>query len=383
MKPPRAHIRLQGLGADKQLLRLQQMGYTLFDIQKAAPDTLDFGYDAAAGRDLHAYLTDRGFIVTPLPPRGTARRLRLLKSLLPLAVFFLSAMLALSLAARCIWRIEITGAGPYIGEVRAFLREENICEGCLIRRIDPQSLSEKLTFRLPRVAWVRVSLCGLTLSVEITQGVPAPDTHSSSGNGHIIADRDCVIEALHVYAGTAAVQTGDAVKAGDVLIYGHERAQNGTLRPVRARGKITGCSYLTETVRISALSLQSCRTGKSTKMLYLALPFLRLPLSPSPQYLTSEYESVFLPLGGAWFPLQIEKRTVFELYLQPDDADTVSIKEEGARLALQNLLIHCGEHDEIIDKWLYYSMIEGGILSATVTALIRTQIGLFSPETPE
>ena len=110
---------------------------------------------------------------------------------------------------------------------------------------------------------------------------------------------------------------------------------------------------------------------------------LELPLTPSPSYLTEEFESSYLPVGGAWIPLQVEKRTVFELYLQQEAPDEAAIKAEAARLSLQNLLLKCSKNDEIIDKWLYYSMIEGGILSATVTAQVLTEIGLFSPETPE
>lgn len=383
MKPPCRHIRLQGRGAEKQLTRLQNMGCTLYDIQKTAPDTLEIGFPASCADSVIPFLTARGFSVVPLPPRGTARQLHTARQHLSLVLFFAAALLALYLSTRCIWRIEITGAGAYAGEVRTFLLEENISAGRLISAIDLNTLEQKLTYRLPRVAWVRIYRQGLTLHIDITEGMPQPLTADDGQNGDLIAARDGVIASVSVYAGTAAVQPGDTVKAGDVLIYGYERRENETACAVHARGKITARTYLSETVRLSAETYQSIRTGCSSNTCWLHFPFFSLPLSPAPAYLTSEYESDFIPVGGAWFPLEIEKRTVFEVYLQREKADESALREEAYRLCLQNLLPQCAKDDEIIDKWLYYSMIEGGILSATVILEVLADIGLFSPETPE
>lgn len=383
MRPLCQHIRLQGLGAEKQLTRLQQMGYTLYDIRRIDLRTIELGFPVAASSTILSFLQERGFTCTPLPARSTLKQLLFLKSRTPLLVFFCCALLLLSFSMRYIWRIEIIGAGPYIGEVRAFLQEEKVHIGSMIDQIDLSSLASRLTYRLPRVAWVRASMQGLTLRIDVTQGVPMPDIESAGDNGHLIASCDGVIESIAVFAGTAAVKVGDTVQAGDILIYGHERASDDTLRPVRARGQIIASTYVSATASVSAQNLQIQRTGQSQSMVCVHLPFLSFPLTASPNYLTSEFESHFLPLGGAWFPLQIEKRTVFELYLEPDFPDEAALKAEAARLSLQNLLLSCAENDEIIDKWLYYSMIEGGIISATVTAQVMREIGLFTPETPE
>ena len=56
---------------------------------------------------------------------------------------------------------------------------------------------------------------------------------------------------------------------------------------------------------------------------------------------------------------------------------------EISRLAMQKLLSQVSRNDEIIDKWLDYSMIEGGIILATATAEILTELSEFSPQTPD
>ncbi|MBQ4553281.1 MAG: sporulation protein YqfD [Clostridia bacterium] len=383
MRPLCHYIRLQGLGIEKQLTRLEQMGYKLYDVRRVDLRTVELGFAVSEGEAILSFLQARGFSCTALPPRGAVQTLHQFKTRTPFVIFLLCALLLLSLSMRCIWRIEITGAGAYIGEVRSFLKEENLSIGRDKQAIDLKAIESRLTHRLPRVAWVHASLHGLTLRIDVIQGVPMPDIESCLGNGSIIAAQDGVIEAISVFAGTAAVQPGDSVKAGDVLIYGYERGANDTLLPVRARGRITAHTYISATAAVSAQQLSIHRTGNS-QIQYLAhLPMLELPLTPSPSYLTEEFESSYLPVGGAWIPLQVEKRTVFELYLQQEAPDEAAIKAEATRLSLQNLLLKCSKNDEIIDKWLYYSMIEGGILSATVTAQVLTEIGLFSPETPE
>lgn len=384
MKPVCEHIRLQGLGAEKQLTALQAMGYTLYDIRRADVRTVEFGYARKDGESIRAYLRHRGFICTVLPPRGTAKKLADFKRLYPLTVLSLVMLLLLSLSMQFIWRVEINGAGAYIGEVRAFLQEENIRAGQLMESVDLKFLAEKLTYRLPKVAWVRASFKGLTLSIDVTQGVPMPPIETEGGNGSIVAARDGVIENIQVYAGTAAVKSGDTVKKGDVLIYGYERGSNELLIPVRARGKAIARAYVKASASVSSASYQTYRTGNTASQLYFHLQGFSFTLSDAPSFLTSEYESAYVPLCGAWLPLLLERRTVHETYLEPVSSDESALKADVARLSLQNLALLLAKNDEIIDKWLDYSMIEGGIILATATAEVRTDVALFSPdETPE
>ena len=383
MRPACEHIRLQGLGAEKQLTALQKMGYTLRDIRRSDVRTVEFGYEKKHAEAIRAYLLQRGFTCTLLPPRGTAKDLERFRRHYPLTVLSLCMLLCLSIAMQFIWRIDIRGAGAYIGEVRAFLQEENIHPGRSMESIQLKEISEKLTYRLPRVAWVRASFKGLTLSIDVTQGVPMPDIESAGGNGHLLAAQDGVIESIAVYAGTPAVRAGDTVQAGDILIYGHERGSGETLTSVRARGEVIARTYVTESAAISAASYQSHRTGNCAKQIYFQFPFFSFSPSPAPDYLISEYESTFCPLGSAWLPVYIERRTVYETYLENTPPDTAALQAEAARLAMQKLLLSCAKNDEIIDKWLDYSMIEGGTILATATAEVRADIGLFSPETPD
>jgi len=382
MRPLCEHIRIEGVGIDRQLIALEKRGFTLYDIKKNGIKSTSFGYAKSNSTEIHAFLSQRGFSVTVLPPQGKAQHLKKLRENLFLICLALCALLLLSFSLRYVWHIEIRGAQSYIGEVRLFLEEEHIRSGILAEQLNLKSLSDKLTRRLPRVAWVRMSFHGVTLRIDVTQGTPMPSIETKGENGHIIAAQDGIIVKMNVYAGTPAVKEGDSVKAGDILIYGHERASNEGLTPLRARGKVLAKCYLEESAALSANSYESLRTGNKDDLCVAHMFRFSLPLRESPAYLLSEFESEYLPLGGAWLPLYLEKRTVHEVYLNPIPPDEARLKAESGRLAMQKLLLSVAENDEIIDKWLNYSMIEGGILLATATAEILADIGRFSPETP-
>ena len=201
--------------------------------------------------------------------------------------------------------------------------------------------------------------------------------------GNIIAAKDGVIDRIQVYAGTPAVRPGDTVRKGDILIHGYEKRGNDATVPVRARGKITARVYLQESAAGHALGYISERTGRSAERFVLGLPFFRFSFSKEPDYLSSERETEVLHLTNVFLPVWVEKETIYEIALHEEASDISAVKAEISRLAMQKLLSQVSRNDEIIDKWLDYSMIEGGIILATATAEILTELSEFSPQTPD
>ena len=376
-------LHIEGIGIDTLLSRLQQEGFTLRQIRQVSRNAIEADCDYDCFDTVQSLIAERGFSAHELPPHGITQHFFFIKQRCTL---FFAALLLLSLiifSLQFIWHIEITGAGVYLGEVRSYLREASIAPGTRRSEMDLDIVCKELTWRLPQVAWVRARHQGLTLRIEITQGTPSPVIENQGGNGHLIAAQDGVIQSIAVYAGTAAVKVGDTVRAGDVLIYGHERAGNETLVPVRARGSVIARTFVTASAAASADGFTVERTGNSAQHYAIASPIGCLSLTEKPAYLTSEIENERIVLGGAWLPVWLEQQTVYEIALSPAAHDEAALKAEAGRLAMQKLLFTCGGKDEIIDKWLDYSMIEGGNILATVTAEVRTDIASFSPATPD
>lgn len=376
-------LRIEGLGLDSLLARIRNEGFRLYDVQRIRPNAVTFSCETSSFAALKELALARGFAVSVLPPKGLSLKLERIRArraaVITAAVFFILLVFSLQF----VWRIEIIGAGSYIGEVRAYLAQAGIHTGMRRSDIDITTLCDALTWRLPQVAWVRAEHQGLALLIEITQGIPQPGVEDVGTTGNIIAGRDGIIESLSVYAGTPAVKIGDTVKRGDLLISGYEKRESGVTVPVRARGTVKARTYVSESAVLAGSSYRSERTGRSTSRISVCLPYFRFSLTQSPHYLTSEHESSRLAFACPWLPVWFEKETIYEVYLESEAADLSALQTEAGRLAMQKLLLRCGGNDEIIDKWLDYSMIEGGNILAAATAEVLADIALFSPQTPD
>lgn len=376
-------FRCHGLGVEQLLSRLDSAGIRLFDVQREGVRTLVFYCSARQKQQAEALLQSLGFSYTPLSPRGCLKGLIHWQRIFPSLLATTTALILLACSLQFIWRIDISGAGAYAGEIRQYLRQQGIGIGRSKSTIETHQIADDLLDRFPKVTWVRASMAGVTLKIAVTQGVYALTDSADAAAGDIVADRDGVIAHIDVFAGQAAVQAGDTVQAGDVLIYGRERRADGTLQPVHARGKIMARAWQSASATLDAQQIISTRTGNSTSRIVLACPYFRYATAPEPDYLTHETQSTRIALGGAWLPVWLERETIYELSLERSPRDTQQLYRESGRLALQNLLSLTGGNDEIIDKWLDYSMIEGGNIMATVTAELLLEIGCFVPASPD
>ena len=299
-------------------------------------------------------------------------------------IFALISCIITFVLLQFIWRIEISGAGVYKGEINRWLAEQEIMPGVLRRSVPLKTLCDDLLFRLPRIAWVRAEVQGVTLKINVTEGVPMPDLISPERSGDIIAACDGVIRSIEVYSGTACVSPGDTVLSGQVLIQGAERGKlDSESQTAAAKGKILARTWQSADAAVKTVSYISVPTGNNASSFQLKTPWFSVFPEQSPDYLTQEIETRSIPLGGAWFPLWAEKTTYTEIYLEESPRDIEEAKREAGQLAMRKLLLKCAKNDEIIDKHIIFSMIEEDTVQATATAELIADIGRFSPQIPD
>lgn len=371
--------RVQGPGVERLLDELKANGVALYDVNRLQPRCVQFSCALSQSKAAEGIAARLGFVLKEQPPRGLLRRLRRLRTRALLGAGLLIAAVCLLIALQFVWRIEISGAGVYLGEVRALLREEGVTPGILRRAVDVQKLCDAIAYRLPRIAWARAQVRGVTLYLDITRGVPMPALESGGAAGDVVAACDGVIDSIQVYSGTAAVKAGDTVRAGQVLIYGRERATDESAVPVPARGRVTGRVWRQAQAALSAVQTDSAPTGRNARQTVVAMPWLRLSDQPEPDFLSADIDISILPLGGAWLPVWLEKIVYQEVALTKTERDPAALQAEAGALAMQKLLFLCDINDEMIDKKLNFSMIEGETILATATAELLTDIGRFQP----
>ncbi len=371
-------MRITGLNAEKLLNAALQQGIMLRSVSRERDRALLVRCSARSAARFRALAADRGFGVSAGKPVGLLAAGHWLRKRWGL---MLGATLSLALmiyALGFVWRVSVENAGPYLGEVRLFLEENGIRPGIRMRQVDLADLRDRLSWRLPTVKWVRTEWRGVTLRIIIEEGTPPPEKAAGSV-GDVVAAEDGVVRWIAVYAGTPMVKAGDLVRTGQVLIKGEERGENGEIRSVQARGEVMARVWLTASVRLPMTEYRSMPTGNQAQRRVILTPFSAWSAEQEPNYLTADRSVETINLGGVWFPVQLQRNTYQEVYLEKIERNAEEVKREGAKAALQRL-DQLAIHEETVDKWLKFSMIERDTMEVEATAEAVRQIG--RPDAP-
>lgn len=375
----KVRLRIEGLNLARLLSQTHEKGIALENVVRADAFTLRVTCAKKDERALMSLCAERGYACARVRALRAYRAALFLRARpLMCAGLILTLLLAIT-ATRFVFRVRVTGAGEYLGEVNAFLRENDIRAGLLKRDVDIESLRQTLEWRFPRVAWVRVTLRGLTLHIQVDKGAPPPDMPYRERAGDVTAACDGVIARLSVYAGTARVKAGDVVKKGQVLIEGVERGANDTPVPARARGEAMARVWESAQASVPAFDLVSAPTGNSARRVVYGAPGIERARGESPDYLAYDLERDMLPLVGAFVPVWIYRETYIEVSVEKAPRDEAVCREEALRAAERMLRANNPAADEMVDKWAVYSMIAGERLSCSVTAEYVRDIARFTP----
>ena len=107
--------------------------------------------------------------------------------------------------------------------IREVLREEGLYEEGR-KNFDCEAVERRLFTEFEDIVWARVAYEGNYVEVQIAESEPAEETESeedaADGACDIVAEKDCYIEEIQVYAGRGSVKKDDYVKKGEVLISG-------------------------------------------------------------------------------------------------------------------------------------------------------------------
>ena len=370
-------FRVSGLSVEKLLNAARQQGMTFFRVKREKNRDMVIACPPQTYRVFRALAEEKGYQVGEARPVGLLGQVRRLGRRGGLIAGIGAAVVLIALALSFVWQVRVENAGPYEGEVRSYLAELGVVPGIPRVSVHLDELREKLEWRLPKVKWVRVEWAGVALRVALEEGTPPPE-----GEGltpvDVIASEDGVLKRLTTYAGTPQAQAGDLVRAGQVLIKGEERGKDGEIIPVRARGEAVARVWYSVSVRLPLTEYVSIPTGRISERRLIETPFFVWSREEAPDYLTADRERDYVTVGGAWLPVRVARERYAEVRLEKNTRDPEEVKKEGEKaavLALNRALIH----DETVDKWINFSMIEGDNIIVTATAEILRDIGRSGP----
>ena len=157
------------------------------------------------------------------------------------AAILILAVVVVASMSNFVWNIEILGNGIISKEeILKALEEEGLKIGVYKGKIDANSIIQNIRLKRDDIAWIGITIEGTNAKVEIKESTAAPEIIKENEYCNIVADKEGMITKISVQNGTAAVEVGDIVKKGEVLVNGY------------LEGKYTGFRYVHSLANIEA-----------------------------------------------------------------------------------------------------------------------------------
>ncbi len=285
--------------------RMQAQGWHVRHM-RAVDGGVEFGLSIAQGTRAQVWLAENGYSYRILYRRGAKERVKTAARHAGLWIgIALCAIVVTVMQGYCLYTDVRCASDPELAQqVEAYLAEQNIYGVIPKRAIDCDALAKALVERDERIAFAQCYFVGGRLIAEITPDhtvPPTPDVYK-----RLVATQDAVVTRVLTTSGTALVQEGAVVRAGDVLVDGyliignpedpaHERIE------VPANGTVYGRVWYHTRLYIADEYVVNVRTGneKTVRTTSLGKWTIGKPESPFGQYETEttiQRMSAILPL---------------------------------------------------------------------------------------
>ena len=306
--------------------------------------------------------------------RGTSAAGHFARRRITLAAGIACAILLSALFLSRLWfvDIEFTGENAALGDAAAMtgtLEALGIRPGCS-RRIDTALLAQQLQAHDRRYSYVGTRLHGVRLLVEAAPEAPAPPLYALDAPRDLISAVDGIVVSAVVRAGEACVEPGEVVKRGELLIRGEERSAEDAMRPIAALGEVIVRTWVTGEASVPDTEIRVIDTGHSTTGAKLTILGWEWPITSARDYASQRTEREYLPIGGLFLPLQIERETHFETRREVCDIPREVLRARAMAMAMadgQMVLVRKGPPRYTAGRsWVDYSHHDGALYARAV-----------------
>lgn len=169
-----------------------------------------------------------------------------------------------------IWAIEVDvqqNIPPF--EIRKQLNSIGIKPGIAKNSIDVKEVEKQLENMSSEILWLRVRIEGSTLKVVVEEKINPPQEQSYE-YGNLVATMEGEVKRIYTFAGRAKVESGQLVKAGDVVIEGIDGSEGGEyiLPP---RGVVIANTFYEKSMNIKVSGTTLERSGEKDSDIYISI----------------------------------------------------------------------------------------------------------------
>ena len=214
-----------------------------------------FSCTAAAARRFLADCQRQNIEVQILARRGLPRFLAQVSQRAGLVVGAVLALTLIVLSGLFVWDVQVSGNLSLTeGEVLEELRACGFGVGSYLPTLRVREIENRVLMASERIGWLSINTDGTVARVQIIEHIEGENGDGSDSYGklpaNLVATRDGQIEYLELYRGNAVVVSGQAVKAGELLVSGLYDSTTGSFRYTRAAGRVMARTEHVITVEI-------------------------------------------------------------------------------------------------------------------------------------
>lgn len=258
------------------------------------------------------------------------------------------------------------------GQVEHYI--ENSLATRLKWKIDTKNIESEILREFEDVSSASVAIIGQTLIVNLNE-LQLPQEMEEEFSP-LVSQYDGRIANITLIQGTPAIEKGDIVKKGDVLVYPYVIDSEGEKRPTQPKAEIMAEVWLETTETYYDVCLKRERTGRKIVYNNIYLNDL-LVFSGEKSNPFAEYE-----ISRSWqdiscknlLPLKKEKVVVFETCTKEVRLDFSQEKDDIVENARKKTLLFLQENDIIIEE-VYNIKEESGWHEVTFVLSVMRNIG--------
>lgn len=329
-----------------------------------------------AYKRLHKIAFRSGGKVKLVKKRGLPFLLHPLKGRWGVFCGMLFFVLFVSFMGGFIWNITVIGNQTLeTSKIVDYLAQNGFKTGVRWSETDKENLEFAVMADFDRVAWISINRIGCLAQVEIRETTPKPEIENNNLITNVTAKKDGVIVKVTALGGWPAVQAGDAVTTGDLLISGvyepEEYSQPQKNHFARAHGSVIAKTNSRITVNIPReQSEKICTSKKQYKTLYFFGLEIPLSIKKEEENTVCEYQKKYLVFHDFRLPIGIY------MEIRRSYTDTKrSISDDELRAAAKKELLEREKEElagcEIIGKTEKEEITDGGIVYTAEYSLLE------------
>ena len=363
MKGVKCWFTAEGLNIERFVRKLSEAGIQLIQMKRKGRLVCAQVFEDDFSR-IQEVADQGGWRLVPRRRTGIGRYLDVTAKHRGLLCAIVVFSVLLFMALQLVWCVDVSGPAIYQVDVKRFLNENDIHPMMWQKNVNLSQLRDTLEWRYPEVAWVDCGWRGNVLCIQLIEGVPEGEAVTTNGSGDIVASRSGVVEQIITLAGTSIVQPGDVVQEGQVLIQGTERGSEEESIAVMARGIVMARVWDQASVKMDITETVTDYTGNEQTEWRIISPWFPLWPSKDSAYAMQDVTRTKYQIGGLFFPFVLETEHYREATAIKRTRTMTEMKAEAGEAALRALQNKIGIHDELVDKWVDYCMIEDEVLCA-------------------